>query len=60
MILTALQNSKKVLHPDPQRDQWLSGHLDRSFSKKVDESDIDSIMKVACSKGLDYVARVYG
>lgn len=60
MALKAFQNSKKVLHPEPRRDEWLSIHLDRSFAKKADEDALDSIMEVACSKGLDYISRVYG
>ena len=60
MVLTALQNSENVSYPEPRRDQWLSSHLDRSFAKKADESALDSIMGVACSKGLDYISRVYG
>lgn len=60
MVLTAFQKSKEVLYPEPQRGQWLSGHLDRSFSKEVDDYALSSILEVACSKGLDYISRVYG
>ncbi|KAF9786064.1 hypothetical protein BJ322DRAFT_765163 [Thelephora terrestris] len=58
MVLKALRGSENVLHPEARRDQWLSGHLDRSFSKKADESSLRLIMEVACSKGLDYISRV--
>lgn len=59
-VLQALGNSKKVSHPETRRDQWLSEHLDRSFSKKPERSDLPLIMEVAFSKGLHYVTHVYG
>ena len=58
-VIKAFQNSKNVLHPETRRDEWFSAHLDRSFSKKVDGSALSLIMEVACSKGLDYMSRVY-
>ena len=59
-VLQALGSSEKVSHPETRRDQWLSEHLDHSFSKKPERSDLPSIMEVVFSKGLHYVARVYG
>ena len=58
-VLQALGNSEGGSHPGPWRDQWLSDHLDRSFSKKPERSDLPLIMEVAFSKGLHYVAQVY-
>jgi hypothetical protein len=59
MLLNALQNSENVSYPEERRDQWLSGHLDRSFVKRADESSLPSIMEVARSKGPDYTSRMY-
>ena len=59
-ILRLLGGSEKVLHPETRRDRWLSEHLDRAFTKTPEESDLPSIMGVASSKGLQYIARVYG
>ena len=59
-VLQALGSSEKDSHPETRRDQWLSEHMDRSFSKKPERSDLPSIMEVAFSKGLHYVAQVYG
>lgn len=58
-LLKALGSSEKVLHPETQRDQWLSKHLDHSFSKEPDWSDLPSIMEVVSSRGLHYTARMY-
>jgi hypothetical protein len=59
ILLNAFQNSEGVSFPEARRDQWLSKHLDRSFTKKADESALPSIMEVVGSKGLDYVSRLY-
>lgn len=59
MLLNAFQNSESVSFPEARRDQWLSEHLDRSFTRKADESALPSIMGVIRSKGLNYVSRLY-
>lgn len=60
MILQLLGGLEKVSHPETRRGRWLSEHLDRAFTKTPYESDLSSIMEVASSKGLQYIARVYG
>jgi len=60
VILQALGISGKVSHPETRRDRWLSEHLDRSFSKEPETSDLPSIMEVVLSKGLHYFSRVCG
>jgi hypothetical protein len=60
MILQLLGVSEKDSHPETRRDRWLSEHLDRAFTKVPEGSDLPSIMEVASSKGLQYIARVYG
>lgn len=59
VILQALGSSEKVSHPESRKDRWLSEHLDRSFSKEPEGSDLPSITEVALSKGLHYFSRVY-
>jgi len=59
-LLQALRSSGVASRPETQKDRWLSEHLDRSFSKEPEESDLPSIMEVVFSKGLHYTAQVYG
>jgi len=60
MILQLLGGLEKVSHPQTRRGRWFSEHLDRAFTKTPEASDLPLIMKVASSKGLQYIARVYG
>jgi len=59
MVLQLL-GGPKISHPEMRRGRWLSEHLDRAFTKIPEESGLPLIMKVASSKGLQYIARVYG
>ena len=58
-VLRALGSLENFSHPESQKDRWLSERLDRAFTKEPERSDLPSIMEVASSKGLQYVARVY-
>ena len=57
MVLWALGGPARVSYPETRRGQWLSDHLDRSFSKEPQGSDLPSIMEVAFAKGLHYIAQ---
>jgi hypothetical protein len=58
-VLQALGGSARVSHPETRRGQWLSDYLDRSFSKEPQGSDLPSIMEIAFTKGLHYIAQEY-
>lgn len=60
LVLQLLGGPEKVPHSETRRGRWLSEHLDRAFTKIPEESNLPLIMKVASSKGLQYIARVYG
>jgi len=59
LTILRLLGGSEFSYPETRRDRWLSEHLDRAFAKIPEWSDLPSIMEVASSKGLQYIARVY-
>ena len=59
-MLQELGSSHKFSHHETRKDQWLSKHVDLSFSKEPEWGELPLIMEVASSKGLHYIAQLYG